>query len=292
MSALLLSGCGHHQDADTFTVAPGVVFRRDRDAGVQILDIDQVTAKVRPIVVAANVSRLRGNFIGDTHTVREWADTYGAVGGINAGFFGDTYDMLGRRKQLVGLAVLDGRTVAPGSFVASTTRTGERFLRSAVGFDAGGVPEITYATGSPHGPLRRYNSPIALRNAGGDIWQVHSAVACGPRLFAGGVRHIADKEERLVSAGKLPRAFIAFDREQGRPRHLILGRADGMEFSEVAAYLTDYFARVHNSAPREGMCLDGGPSAQLVYQTGANTREDAEPTGVLVPTAILLVPEK
>jgi hypothetical protein len=64
-----------------------------------------------------------------------------------------------------------------------------------------------------------------------------------------------------------------------------------MEFTDVATYLTDYFARAHQSSPREAMCLDGGPSAQLVYRANG-ALVDVEPTGVLVPTAILLVPNQ
>jgi hypothetical protein len=290
---LLLAGsggaCGRRDGGDVVNVAPGVTFRRDREAGVQLLDIDLIAAKVRPVVVAEHVERIRNNFVGDARTVWEWADARDAVGGINAGFFGDTYDQLGRRKQIVGLAAVNGRVIAPADFTTSTAREGERFLRSAIGFHADGTPEIAWAKGGLRGPLRRFDAPVNPRGA--DIWDVRSAVSCGPRLFAAGARRISDRDERLVSPGKLPRAFVAYDREQGRPRHLILGRADAMEYTDVALFLSDYFARAHSSTPREAMCLDGGPSAQIVYRRDGRL-EDAEPTGVLVPTAILLVPAK
>jgi len=282
------TGCRHTPPAE-IPVAPGVTFRRDSIAGFQILDVDLRVATVRPVVVAQNVERQRGNYVGDCKTVAEWAEAYDAIGGINAGFFGDTYDQVGRRKQIVGLAAIDGKVIAPSDFVASTRVTGERYLRSAIGFTREGTPQIAWATGSMRSVLRRYDSPI--NPTGSDFWRVRSAVGCGPRLYTDSARRITDHEERRVSPGKLSRAFVAYDVEDKIPRHLILGRADTAEFEDVASYLRDYFSRVHHTAPEEAMCLDGGPSAQLVYRSEGRY-EDAEPTGVLVPTAILLVPRR
>jgi hypothetical protein len=43
--------------------------------------------------------------------------------------------------------------------------------------------------------------------------------------------------------------------------------------------------------PRDALCMDGGPSAQIAYRDPDSARTvDAEPTGVMVPVAILLVP--
>lgn len=283
------AGCSH-SEGDTVNVAPGVLFRRDRESAVAVLDIDLTAAKVRPVVVMGHVERVRNNFVGDAHTVLEWAQAYNAVGGVNAGFFGDTYDDLGRRKQIVGLAVRDGKVFAPGDLVPSDRHPGETFLRSAIGFRSDGTPDIAWASGTLSGPLRRYASAVSPRAA--SPWNVRYAVACGPRLFSAGARHIADKEERLVSPGKVPRTFVAYDRDGDHPRHLVFGRADAMEFTDVAVWLTDYFARAHESTPREAMCLDGGPSSQIVYRDGENGGLiDAEPTGTFVPTAILLVPK-
>ncbi len=150
------------------------------------------------------------------------------------------------------------------------------------------MPDIAWAAGSARVGARRYPEPLNPKN--GTPWDVYSAVACGPRLFVRGQRQITDREERLVSPGALPRAFAAYDLVNGRPGHFILGRADAMEFTEVADYLDAYFRRVHGTAPHDALCLDGGPSAQLVYRDG-ETLLDAEPTGVLVPTAILLLPK-
>lgn len=286
-AALLTAGCRTEPPREV-QIAPGVTFRRDTKAGVQLLDVDLAEAHVRPVVVAEHVENRGGNYVGDARTVPEWAEAYHALGGINGGFFGNTYDQLGRRKQIVQLAVVKGSVLAPGSAVLASG-SGERYVRSAVGFTAQGAPDIVWGTGNaPMGPRRR-SSPDGIESS--IPWAVRWAVAAGPRLFAAGVRRVTDTEEHLRMPGRLPRAFIAYDRESGHPRHLLLGRADGMEFQQVADYLTDYFAAAHGSTPREALCMDGGPSAQLVYrdpQSGAVI--DAEPTGVQVPTAILLLP--
>ena len=70
----------------------------------------------------------------------------------------------------------------------------------------------------------------------------------------------------------------------------MLGRADAAEYEDVANFLEDYFRRRHGAQVEDAMCLDGGPSAQLVYRDTDGALRDAEPTGVRVPTAILLLP--
>jgi hypothetical protein len=289
LGILLLTGC-RQAPPEVIEVAPGITFHRDTKQGVELLDIDLAVAQYRPVVVADKVDNHKGNFVGDARTVREWAERRGAIGGINGGFFGDTYDQIGRRKQIVQLAVMDGKVVAPGSVIPSKSLTyGDRYVRSAIGFAANGTPDMAWGTGTTKTGPRRRSAPNSPEES--VPWNVQQALACGPRLFAGGVRRLTHREERLNSPGKLARAFVAFDQESGVPRHLILGRADAMEFSHIADYLATYFPDNHGTTPREAMCLDGGPSAQVVYRDPTtNTLTDAEPTGVRVPTAILLVP--
>lgn len=287
--AVLFAGCAKREAAEV-DVVPGVVFRRDARAGVQALDVDLPAAKIRPVVVAENVSRTRNNFVGNCFTAREWAERYQAVGGMNAGFFGETYDDQGRRKQIVGLAMAGGKVVAPGGAVASTRRPGERFLRAAFGVSARGTPDVAWASGVTSGFVRRYDSVV--NPAPGVPWNVSSAVACGPRLFVRGTRRITDREERLVHDKRVARAFVAYDLgPDRRPLHLVLARADRMTYGEVADWLDAYFARTYGTRPHDALCMDGGASAQLTYRENGRLR-DAEPTGVLVPTAILLVPRR
>lgn len=289
MAALtLVAACGPRELPPLVNVAPGVVFRRDADAGIQVLDIDLAAAPVRPVIVADNIERRRNNFIGDAKTVAAWAEQHDALGGMNGGYFGEKYDSVGRRKQIVGLAMVNGKVIAPGGFAVPARAKNVRLLRSALGFTNDGLPDIAWATGTLSGTLRRYDQPVNPTSS--SAWPVRAAVACGPRLFVRGRQRITDREERLVSPGRLMRAFVAYDHVEGKPRHLVFGRADAAEYAALADYLTTYFKKTHGTTPHDAMCLDGGPSAQLVYRDN-NTLRDAEPTGVLVPTAILLIPK-
>ena len=272
----------------TINTAPGIIFVRDENAGVQILDVDLRTAQVRPVVVLGNVERVRNNFVGDAKTVRQWAEENKALGGINANFFGETYDTLGHRKQIVGLAVVNGAVIAPGTMAESKNPPRTRRVRSVFGVSNAGVPQIAWATGTMKNAPRSYPSPVDPDTSA--AWPVRYAAACGPRLWAGGVLHLGDREEWLVDSHRASRAFVAYDGEPGVPRHLILGRADSSDYAGVAAYLQTYFANRYGSVPREAMCFDGGPSAQLVYRENGHL-EDAQATGVLVPCVLLLVPK-
>lgn len=278
---------------EKITVSSGVIFSRSgpRGDGFQTLAIDLAKAPVRPVVAAQNVSRQGNNFVGDAFTVRDWCEKNAAVGGLNGGYFGVTYDDIGSRKQIVQLAVVNGKVVAPGSDTPSSRTPGERYLRSAIGFYADGTPEITWATGTVKNIIRTYASPTNPDHR--KTWKgIQYAVACGPRLYARGTRRITDKEERLVSPGNLIRAFVAYDTDRaGKPVHFVMGRADSASYTEVADFLESFFTKQYKTKPHEAMCLDGGSSGQLVYKSG-NELVDAEPTGVRVPTALLLVPKR
>lgn len=268
-------------------LAEGVRFVHDTDTHVQWLEIDLRVASVRPVVVAQNIRKQGNNYVGDSHTVLDWARLHNAIGGINGGFFGETYDSAGTRKQIVQLTVVGQNVVTPGSSTLSTRIPGERYLRSAIGFLGDGQPQIVWASGNNRVGAQRSDSainPTRIRP-----WNVHSAVACGPRLFHTGQRRIADRQERLVSPGKVPRVFVAYDGDGTRATHLILGRADAMDYSDIADFLETHFRKTYGAPVREAMCLDGGSSAQMVYRF-ENREHDIAPTGVRVPTALLLLP--
>ncbi len=291
LCCLLCASCADRSDT-AVAVAPGVAFDRSGAPGdgFQTITVDLAKADFRPVVVASNVSRQGDAFVGDAFVVRDWCEKKGAIGGMNGGYFGKTYDETGSRKQIIQLAVVEGRVVAPGSDMASSRTPGERYLRSAIGFDADGTPEIAWATGTVKNVVRAYGSPTNpdQRKSWG---KVRYAVACGPRLYAGGVERITDKEERLVSGARTIRAFVAYDADDdGKPLHFVMGRADAATYTEVASFLSRFFAARYQTRPQEAMCLDGGSSSQLVYR-GAKGLVDAEPTGVRVPTALLLLPK-
>lgn len=273
-AALLLTGCTPEPPTEV-SVAEGITFRTDKASGAQTLTVDRTLARVRPIVVAEKLENLRNNWVGDAKTVHEWAQQYGAVAGVNGGFFGNSYDSLGRRKQLVQLCIIEGKVVASGTPVGSA-------LRSAIGFTQSGEAEIAWAVGTEKDGTRRYEKTVKTKN--GLTWRMDYALACGPRLIHRGKIDVADRAEKLVSDVRTGRMAVAVSE-----RYLVFCRADAMTYGEIARTLVEFFKTTLQSSPDEAMCLDGGPSAQMVYQDGGGLK-DVEPTGVQVPTSILLVP--
>ncbi|MFY7953724.1 MAG: phosphodiester glycosidase family protein [Armatimonadaceae bacterium] len=263
-----------------------LTFVDDPASRIQLLDL-RVAGSLRARVVARNVTRIGANHIGDALTVAEWVEETGAVAGINGGFFGDTVDAAGRRRQIVQLAVVDGEVVAPGGAVEARLDSGrrERYLRSAVGFTRDGSPRIEWSAGTHRLGPRRADRPVYPYRV--RPWDIDSAVACGPRLIHRGIESITDAEERLRHVETAQRTFVAYDAVQGRPSRLVLGCGDSLRYQDIAKYLNRYFRDVHRSQVAEAMCLDGGASSQLVYRTPSGIM-DARPTGVFVPTAILL----
>jgi exopolysaccharide biosynthesis protein len=273
-------GCPRASDQKLpVTVAPGVLFVEDEAYGVQLLSINQAEADVVPIVVAQGVQKRGGNYVGDVKSVREWAEQHQAIAGINANFFGERYDN-GAKRQIIQMAMVNGKVVAPASI--TITDTSQEYRRCAVGFDKKGTPSLAWASGE--NPVLSWERPVDATES--VPWRVQNAASCGPRLIQGGRRMITAKAERLVSQGRLQRAFVAFDNK----KHLVLGRADAMQYEDIVAYLRQYFKATYQTEPQEAMCLDGGPSAQIVYHDAAGSYVDAYVTGVTVPTAILLVP--
>jgi len=273
-AALFLGACRSQPIRET-TLADGVVLREDTLAKVQLLLVDRTRAPYRAKVVARSVTQVRNNRVGDALTVREWAERDGVLAAINGGFFGESYDTQGRRKQLVQLAVVDGSVVAPGTLLQ---RDSQRFARSVLGFAADGAPEICWATGSEAEKLRRYNGPRALTDS--TLWfpPPDSAVAGGPRLIHNGRVFVTDREESRLDPEPAARLAVGYSGTQ-----LVFCRAESMTYAALASYL-------QQTLPLdEALCLDGGPSAQLVVKENTGWRELA-PAGVPVPTAIVLVP--
>jgi exopolysaccharide biosynthesis protein len=280
--ALFLAGCQQQKGVKTEkTLARGVLFVDDVPEGVQLLTVNQAEAEVVPIVVAHAVQRIDHNYVGDAKTVKAWAEDRGAVAGINAGFFGEKYEG-GAKKQLIHMALVEGKILAPASI--TITDTSQEYRRCAVGFDKKGMPSLAWASGEK--PLLAGNFPVDATET--TPWDVENAVSCGPRLMQAGQRMITAKGERLVSAGRLGRAFVAFDDK----KHLVLGRADAMRYEDIVAYLRKFFKATYKTDVQEAMCLDGGPSAQIAYKDTDGTYVDAHPTSVTVPTAILLMPKE
>ena len=283
-------------------VSPGVVYHYLPEGGVLVgsarsdallLDVDLRTPGLHIDVAAENAAKQPGGSVsGVAHTVRDWCVQRHALGGINGGFFGKTQ---GESKEIMGLLMTDGRVRNAGRKVRSPSNPSNQFVRAALGFTAAGTPRIGWLTSDRDNGVHAVDQP--LNPTANQVWNLRSALACGPRLIAEGTVVITDRQERLVSPRALPRTFVAYDVEgtgrSARPRHLVLGVVMEMTFADVAACLQRYFRTVHHTECAEALCLDGGSSSQMVYRdpqhpAAQDAYIDARPGFVTVPTALLI----
>ncbi len=288
------------------TVAQGVLYRYipEGDILVQgtrsdalILDVDLRTPGLRVEAAAEHAARQpNGAVFADAHTVREWCQQTHAIGGINGGFFGKTQ---GETKEVMGLLLTGGQVLSPGRKVRSPSNPSNQFVRCALGFTASGTPRIGWLTSDRDNGVHSVNRP--LNPTSNQLWNLRSAVSCGPRLIADGQLMVTDHEERLVSPRALPRTFVAYDMEgkgrARRPRHLLLGIAMEMTFADVAAFTQRYFRTMHHTECADALCLDGGSSSQLVYRDPAHAANpdayiETRPSFVTLPTALLIRQQK
>jgi exopolysaccharide biosynthesis protein len=275
------------------TVAEGVAHRAFPEGDpltgaseAHVLDIDLKTPGIALKIAAEGTVTTKGRTYGESYTVMEWCRRENALAGINGGFFGAND---GFKKEVLGLLVSDGEILSSGRVVRSQTNPDRRFVRCVFGLKPDGTPRIGWAVGrrGRGALLTEYETPLNPTTQ--SYWTAGSAVACGPRLINGCKIQVSDRDERLVSPPALRRTFVGFDVENGKPRHLVLGIGSAMTFQDAAAFLQRYFRETHGTDCAEAMCLDGGSSTQLSYRIPTGF-VDARPTGVTVPTAILVVP--
>ena len=276
-------------------LAPGVIHRgipTGDSSGIDVIDEDLATSHARWSVQTHGVTLINGRVVGQSYTPREWLTrTHGLVG-INGGYFGQYEDALGR-KDFVGLLIQRGKVrhaAPPLTGQGSPTLPRGRYIRSTFGLTAGGQPSIAWAATRPGKPqaIDVYDSPMGKPRS---AWRVAEAVGCGPMLIAGGSAVVTDSRERLVSPGLRPRTFAAYDRKNGRPRHLIVGTASASDFPGLAQWIAGYFLQYHKTRAEAAMCLDGGASTQMSY-TLHGTLQSPRETGVTVPDALVLLPTR
>ena len=272
-------------------LAPGVVHRAIANSdggGMDVVDIDLDNTNTHLTIQTRGIVMADGRVVGQAQTPREWLTRLNGLAAVNGGYFGQE-DPQGR-KEFVGLLVQKGRVrhAAPPLFgQGSATVHRGSYARSAFGLTAAGIPMIVWAatdTGKPQS-LKTYSGPMGKR---GQPWRIANAVGCGPTLLQRGRVTVTDYPERLVSPGPLPRTFVAYDNVGGRPRHLILGMASGMDFHDLAAFVIGYFPRYDRTQAQAAMCLDGGASTQMTYRLKGTLQSPRE-TGVSVPDALVLL---
>ncbi len=269
-------------------VADGVVYRTfsatdpiARGTDVWLVDIDLSRPGVEVRAAAHGLRRKDQPAFGDARTAAEWCAGTGAVAAVNGGYFGGGSD---ERKEIVGLLVQRCAVVS-----GAPVRRGARgpYVRSAFGVSPGGVPTICWASGKRGGAgLRRHVEPTGTSQS--TAWRPASAVGCGPRLVVDGENCVTDREERLVSKGRLSRTFVGYSTQRGRPVHLILAVGQRMEYSDAAAFVQAYFQRQHSTECAEAMCLDGGGSSQLAFIKGGAAHMPVSSL-VTTPTAVVVL---
>jgi exopolysaccharide biosynthesis protein len=295
---IVLTSCSRRQEPppqlavrQTVSIADGLVYRfyprADRlspVAAVHVLDID-LSKDLEVSIAADNTELHKGVVYGDTFTLPEWIDRKGALAGVNGGFFGQSS---GGRKEIVGLLAREGHIDSSGSLRQSPKAKDRKFVRSVFALDEKSSPHIGWMTGrrGTKASLADHDRPLNPTNS--TRFEASAAMACGPRLVANGDLKISDSDEKLGSPESVPRTFVAFSRTDGKPVRLILCVTPAMTYADCAAFVQRYFREVAGSSCAEAMCLDGGSSSQMSYRKGEEIVR-AYPTGVSVPTAVLVV---
>jgi len=269
-------------------VAPGVRYRAIGDddpiangSAVWLIEADLRERGVAIRVASAGLRERESPRYGDCRTADMWCAATGAVAAVNGGYFGEGDD---ERKEIVGLLVGDGKVLSAGP-----QRRGSRgpYARSVFGIGRDGSPGIRWATGrrGARASLTWYADPEQQDGSG--KWSVREAVGCGPTLVVGGKVRVTDREERLVSPGRLPRTFIGYSTRSGKPDRLVMAVGQAMEYADAATFMVGYFRREHRAKCERAMCLDGGGSSQLAYVSNGAVATPA-PSPVTVPTAIVV----
>ena len=305
VAALLGASCSEPQRAgaphgsrttDRATVGPGETIRVARGVRYRAVSEHDPLTNGSPVwlieaqlgipgpvirVVSSGLDENESPRYGDCHTTALWCAATGAVAAINGGYFGDGDD---RRKEIIGLLVGDRMVLSSGSQRRGSSGT---YVRSVFGIGLDGAPGIRWATGrrGRKADLAWYAEPGQAQASG--IWSVREAVGCGPTLVVGGKVRVTDREERLVSRGRLTRTFIGYSSRSGRPDRLVMAVGYAMEYRDAAAFMVGYFKREYGAACERAMCLDGGASSQLTCIADGGVVEPYT-AYVTVPTAIVV----
>jgi exopolysaccharide biosynthesis protein len=280
---------------DEVVIAKGVVYRAvaTGDArGVDLVDVDLRTANARIAIATDRVVRgSNGEIAGMAYTPQEWMQQRHALAAVNGGYFGYTADDAGC-VGIVGLLMRRGKVIQQAHSLygrGSALIDPGRYVRSAFGLTSTGEPSIGWVATLPSGGSQAaysYTSPVGL--TGAHRWRVADAIGCGPTIIRDDKADVTDHQERLASPGDLPRTFVAYDTDGGRPRHFVMGVASSSDFDSLALFLLEYYLRYHHDTPHRAMCLDGGPSSQISYR-GPNGVASPMQTGTSVPVAVLVV---
>ena len=276
-------------------LAPGITHRAiptQDNSGVDVIDTDLAISHARWSIQTQGITLEGGHVVGQSYTPRDWMTRKRGLAAVNGGYFGLIEDALGR-KDFVGLLVQKGKVrhaAPPLTGQGSPTIPRGHYFRSAFGLTSGGEPRIVWAAtrlGKPQ-TIDTYDGPMGKPRS---AWRIAQAVGCGPMLIAAGSIVVTDSRERLVSPGPRPRTFVAYDSDNGRPKHLLVGTASASDFPSLAKWIAWYFRKYHGTRAVAAMCLDGGASTQMSYRLHGALQSPRE-TGVTVPDALVLLPAR
>jgi exopolysaccharide biosynthesis protein len=217
-------------------------------------------------------------------TVSSFAAGPGVCVAVNGGYF--TMDQTPARHR--GLLLADGVLQEPPTPSIIWDSLRYQTARAAVGFTGDDVVEIAWVasrldtlfawsdppphrTGQPAGPLRRDQARV---------WEVHDALAAGPRLVVGGeVRVTLDEEGFFGSYLRQPHPRTAAGRTADGA--LILMVVDGRQTASRGVTLDELARLMVEAGAVDALNLDGGGSSTLVVNgtlvnrpTGGSTERE------------------
>ncbi len=279
------------------TLASGVTHRVEaapNGTQVDVIDTDLTASEVVPKIIASHIELAGGKVAAAALTPAEWQLQTHAIAVVNGGYFGDEHP--DGTKDVVGLLVQAGHVRHAAPPLRGAGSPGIKpgyYMRSAFGIMADGTPSITWAAtalGKPQQVLS-YAHPTARTVRKGVDWPAWEAVGCGPSIFQNGKSVITARQERLASPEERPRTFLAYDLVVGVPTHFVIGVAASATYTDISGFLKQYYQHHYGTTPEAAMCVDGGSSTQLTYQSQDGIHSPID-TGIAVPDCIALCPKR
>jgi len=201
-------------------------------------------------------------------TSASFVTRYGAIAGVNGGYFGGTTSY--------------SAVIQPGSVlaknIASVTRTAGTFYTMRSLFSATETRDLAvnwvYHFGTTVKDVYTYTAPLAntestpaaypTTSAGTQFVDLFTGVGGGPTLVKDGAVHITYTEEVMFGSGvsldtQDPRTAVGYTKD----KHVIIMVADGRQTTSLGLTLTELAQVFVNLGCVEAMNLDGGGSTQM-----------------------------
>jgi hypothetical protein len=221
------------------------------------VDLNKQNLAIKPYLTPAG-SELINNFV----------TRYGAIAGVNGGYFGGTTSY--------SAVIQPGNVLAKN--IASVTRTAGTYYTMRSLFSATETRDLAvnwvYHFGTTVKDVYTYSAPLANTEttpaaypttaAGTQFQDLFMGVGGGPTLVKNGVAHITYTEEVMFGSGvsldtQDPRTAVGYTKD----KHVIILAADGRQTTSLGLTLTELAQVFINLGCVEAMNLDGGGSTQM-----------------------------